>query len=805
MCKNVSRRLLLILFVCCSFRLNAQMIDSMMKVYAEEYPEQKLHVHFDKDIYRAGETIWFKAYLFAGYLPAINSKNFYAELIDANGKVVQRKVYPIIESSAAGNFDIAANAPAANYKFRAYTTWMLNFDSSFIYTKDIIVSDKAGVTKNTIERVNIKMVDVQFFPEGGNLVDGIESIIAFKANDAQGKPVNISGAVTNTAGVIVASITTMHDGMGTFAFSPASGEQYIAKWRAADGREGTTPLPAAQADGIVLHIENVPGKKVFILKRSISSEKYASIRLLAQVGQEVVYKARVPLANFANSGFIPVENMPSGIMTITAFTDDWQPLAERIVMVNNHNYQLNAEVSVPVIDLKKRARNVVEVSIADTNLTNLSVSISDAGLSNNQSNNTIVSSLLLTGDLKGHVNNPAYYFTNKSDSLAKQLDLVMLTHGWRRYKWQDLVQGKVPKLKYPQDQYLSLRAKVFGVTSASALRPDEQLIAILQTKDSLKQVFLIPKVGRDSFVVDNLNFFDTAKVYYQFTKNTRLNGTASVAFNNGLYSGNKSVFKDSLWDALIPFDTSAINRNKLISNEVAKYGSNFNTGNVLEAVTVKTRVKTRAQQLDDLYASGLFTGDNGFSFDLVNDPSAMSAINIFTYLQSRVPGLTISNPTGPGTSVTWRQSATSLFLNEMPVDAEQVSSISVNDIAYVKVFRPPFFGAGGGGAGGGIAIYTRKGNDVVQTTSSKGLEMNTIVGYSSLKEFYMPNYGNSDELGIVADYRTTLYWNPYVFLDGGKRIMKIEFYNNDVTTSYKVVVEGVNEIGKMVHIEKVVQ
>ena len=78
----------------------------MINVYAEQVPEQKVHVHFDKDLYRAGETVWFKAYIFAGFSLSGFSKNFYAELINDKGKIVQRKVYPVVKSATSGSFDL---------------------------------------------------------------------------------------------------------------------------------------------------------------------------------------------------------------------------------------------------------------------------------------------------------------------------------------------------------------------------------------------------------------------------------------------------------------------------------------------------------------------------------------------------------------------------------------------------------------------------------------------------------------------------------------------------------------------------
>ncbi len=240
-----------------------------------------------------------------------------------------------------------------------------------------------------------------------------------------------------------------------------------------------------------------------------------------------------------------------------------------------------------------------------------------------------------------------------------------------------------------------------------------------------------------------------------------------------------------------------------MATKLSQLGSNFNQGNVLAAVTVKTKVKSKLQELDDKYASGLFKGQDGFTFDLT-EGNMNGGYSIFTYLQGKVPGLQISG-IGSSTTLSWRGSNTSLFLNEMNTDPAMLANVNISDVAYIKVIRPPFMGAIGGGAGGAIAVYTKKGNDV-KMEPGMGLPRTKVTGYASPKEFYSPDYKDlSASAEIAADYRSTLYWNPVVLTDASRQKVKLEFYNNDVTKVFRIVLEGINEIGKMVHIEKVVQ
>ncbi len=136
---------LLITFYFSPLFSSAQMIDSMMKVYAEKYPQEKLYLQFDKKAYNPGDRIWYKAYLFSGFDPSPYSKNFYAELYDASGNLILRNTAPIIESTAVGSFDLPASFEGTRIHIRAYTTWMLNFDTSFVFTKDLrIIGSSEG-------------------------------------------------------------------------------------------------------------------------------------------------------------------------------------------------------------------------------------------------------------------------------------------------------------------------------------------------------------------------------------------------------------------------------------------------------------------------------------------------------------------------------------------------------------------------------------------------------------------------------------------------------------------------------------
>ncbi len=800
----MKRLLSLLLLVFILNTAYTQSVDSMMQVYAQLYPQQKIHLHLDKPVYRAGETIWFKGYLFEGFSPAISSSNFYAEMIDANGKIIERKVYPIIEASAAGSFEIPPTWQATHITIRAYTTWMLNFDTAYVVQKPITILGRAGETESNVKKIQTdNTTRIAFFPEGGNLVTGLESVVAFKANDNAGLPIAVKGNITNSKGNVVTTFSSVHNGMGRMVLMPEAGETYTATWSDSTGIEKTTVLPAVRSEGVVLQVTLVNDRIIYKVARTESApEQMQTLHLIAHVAQSPVYKAKVMLQTSSlTSGVMSVKKVPTGIIQLTLFNSNWEPLAERIVLINNDLHLLDANLSTPIVNTEKRSRNVIEIQVEDTLLTNMSVSVTDALIAQVPNEDNIVSRLLLTGDVKGYVHEPAYYFSKRSDSIAAHLDLVMLTHGWRKYNWSDVARKKTPRLFFQPDAPLQLQAKVFGLPNGLRLNEDEQVFAIIEGKDSSKSVILIPKVGADLFAT-RINFFDTVKVYYQFQKNRKLETTASILLQNNFAKG-KPLVNPATLPFYIPPSMVTLDRAKLLATELSKYKSDFNVkGNVLETVTVRTKVKSRLDQLDEKYASGLFSGD-AQSFDMTDGNNSL-AMNIFQFLQGRVAGVMVNDPMG-NPSVTWRGSQTSLFLDEMPVDAQTLSTINVNDIAYIKVFRPPFMAASGGGAGGGIAVYTKKGSDAPKSPAGVGLSRSTVVGYANNKEFYSPNYSDrAASADVTADYRTTLYWQPFIFTDANTNKVKIQFYNNDISKAFRIVLEGVNEIGKIIRIEKVV-
>lgn len=818
---TIKKYWLLFSFCCLLGLLNkgrAQNIDSLLTLQRIADPQEKAYVQFDKNYYNPGETIWFKAYLFTGTDPSLVSKNFYAELLDADGNIIDRKTAPVVKSSAASNFDLSAKLTKNTLYCRAYTTGMLNSDTSFLFVKPIRIlipavaaaaptKPKAGdaTVSSGSRMIGVSPVSIiQFLPEGGDLVQGLHSNLAFKAIGPKGDPVEVSGTVKDNTGAKVLDFISLHDGMGVFGLEPEAGKTYTATWKDANGKTYTTPLPQAKPQGIVLQVIDQVNMKRFIIQRTDgTTESEKNLHIVAHMNQQLAYAANANLVEKKSvQGSLPTKDMPSGILQITVFDKDYKPLAERICFVNNHDYEFDADAFLPQKNLDKRGQNTLEVLISDTMPSNVSVAITDADLNQSEPlQDNIITHLLLTSDLKGKVNNPYYYFFSTSDSAAFHLDLVMLTHGWRRYNWPQVLAGQTKPQRLKENNYLSLNGQVAGTFAPGTL-----LTGILKTVDSVSSFITLPVSRTGKVSTDGLVFFDHAKLYFQFSDKKTQFDKSMMTVNNGLRPAYKIAALDSSGKTNpAPVDTAIIANNI----KVNAYGQKLALQRVskeheLQGVTVTAKAKTNIQKLEEKYVSGMFSGDAAASFDLTTDPFAVSSTSIFQYLQGKVAGLQI-NTTSTPPSLTWRGGSPALYLNEMQTDADQLSNTPVTDIAYIKVFRPGEAAILANSGGGVIAVYTKKGGDRTPDPNAKGLDYVQLPGYSPIKQFYIPDYANPTVATDLDDVRPTIYWNPFIFLDKTKKKLRFKFPNTDITHRFKLIMEGMNDAGKLVHVEKTIE
>lgn len=786
--KWFNRFLVILPFAVFTTSSNGQDLVKNLENWEASNPIEKLYVQTDRNTYYAGQTIWLKSYFLKNYQPSQSNSTLFLELLNSNSQIILKKVLPVFNSITYGQLEIPDSLSTGTYWLRAYSPLMLNFNKNYLFKSALQVFGKNQ--KNIIsDKENRNKIFLQFFPEGGNLLLNTTNNIAFKAINGEGIPVNISGTITNTSNHLVETFNTYHDGMGAFNLIPEPGEKYFAVTD--DGQK--FELPPAQENGIALRAHQNKGQIEFTISTENLDSKFLPATCLAQMQNKVVQQPELVVNGNIFSGKLITSHLKSGILQLTIFNKDNMPLAERLFFINNKEYRLNATLNPIQFSDATRKRNQLEINLPTNVEGNFSISVTDADydIPGSRSEN-IISSMLLTNDLPGYVHNPSWYFSDDEKS-PQAMDLLMLTNGWRRFNWLDVANKHLPKPTYTDPGYITLAGQA-DVRGSKKNFANRELLMWMTSPTSGPNLKLLKTDDEGKFRMDSIVFFDKAKILFSDVLGKKSKFITVKLNTDSLYKTynlpplnvpvNNNIFKSTL-------------RSKMQS---AYFDYSVGEGLLLDNVSIEGR-KLTENELEKKYMSGLFAGGiNARTFNLTGE--FIPQWNIFDWLIGRVPSLQLNKAGyfGDDYRLFYRQQPIQLFLDEMPMqDASFITSIPANQFALIKIY-PQFIGARGNGSA--LAVYTKRGDDIVENIESTG-EILDYDGYSIIKEYYSPNYSLPAETNY-KDYRLTLNWQPEVLLNGNSKI-PVSFYNNDRTKRFKVVAEGITNDGKLLMFEKIIE
>lgn len=807
----------------------AQKTDQGLVKFHENYPQEKVYLQTDRNYYAVGETVWMKAWVTLDGKPSYLSRILYVDLINGDGFVVDKKMYKL-DSSGASAFDLQLknDLVTGNYNLRAYTLWMLNFPD-FVFSSDIYVlgiDRKPGSTAKQTPQVT-----VNFFPEGGELVNDLESVIAFKSYDNYGNPVAVTGTVTDASGKAVAAISTDHDGMGTFRLTPAANQTYTANLTPAKGPAIKVKLPVAKPEGIVMRINNNAARRLtVILQRKAAQESlYNRLLIVAQMHNTTVFQGEVNFAEGASAASIPKKALPPGIIQVTVFDSLGNPLTERLAFVKNTTV-ISPELVKGNVSLTAKAKNTVSIDLKDVKKPNISVCVTDISADNLSAPVNIVASSLLASDLKGIVNDPNYYFTGNDTAINKHLDVLMMTHGWRRFVWKDMLADKFPDLRFPVESSLSIRGKAVRPGTNNKIT-DGHVNLILKAKDSTTLMSNAKLTDKGEFIIDDLFFRKDATISYQAINDKK----EAMAVDVSIYPN----YIDSLKKAPAPyagiFDYDPIKGNDRLNESLLDQVRSVDTfmkgPEYLAAVTVKARKLSPADSLNNAYTAGPFMfggrrlapGNTGYfslwqlvrtvpgfvvEGDMKNPTVSLSrtaGLGVFSDNSGSANGdatFAGADGTAPsGGTLDYVQNGIAFFLNEVPISRDVLDNLSMADVAFIKTY----VGAESFAIGpyhGVISVYTNKG--VSRNILDKSFSRSMISGYAPVREYFAPDYSLNPSLQSMPDNRITLLWNPHATTDKQGKV-NIKFFNNDKSKKVKVLIQGLDADGRFIYREQVLE
>ncbi|TKC12327.1 hypothetical protein FA048_01530 [Pedobacter polaris] len=774
-----------------------QQIIEKLKKYSLDYPQEKVHLQTDKPYYIAGEEIWLKAYVVVATANQHSelSKILYVDLINETNQISKKITLAVDSGRAFGQLTLPDSLSTGNYRIRAYTNYMRNFDHEFFFEKFVSITNIAEVAKTKPSSKTKEELDVQFFPEGGNLIYGLRSKVGIKIINQNGLGVNLAGYIIDENQEKVAVFSAEHAGIGSFALNPIKGKNYKAILEKEDGSKLTYNLPKIQESGYNLSVNSIADQNNVSVKIAASPTliNNQELSLIAQSGGKIYYTTTAKVDNAILTANIPKSGFPTGIVQFTLF-DDKLPIAERIIFIN-HNDQIKINVNASKI-LGGESKTNINLLITDENENpldgNFSIAVVDAEkVTNNEDNETtILSNLLLTSDLKGYIEQPNYYFNNINPDKERQLDHLLLTQGWRRFVWKDILAGKEIAIINKLQQSTTISGMVTNLNNKPIPKAKVILMSVSSGFDMLLDT-LADENGR--FTFDRLDITDTLSFILQ----------AKIGSNKDI----KIVVDDAprviakkpliITDDMISYVISA----KKLQEDILRINP---TGIKLNQVTI-----TGKKELKPIENVAHSKSRNGFAdYTIGKEKLLYQTGDIFNAFYS-IPGVRIQN----GQIIRAKANTVSMAPNfqgkPQPMqiildgavlpDQDLLKNIPASTVEGIEVLTSNYNTViYDDGYWGVILITTKMGKvDKPKNLLSTNLAKVTNFGLSLQKQFYKPFKTASltnAELNKIVNNSTTVYWNPNVNANvNGKATIQ---FSNTESTNYRITIEGMDVYGK---------
>lgn len=743
-----------------------------LEEYYEKYPQEKVYLHLDKQTYNVGESIWFKAYFIDAttHKPSTHSNILIVELINSFGKTSMTRLLKLKDGFAIGDFKIYDTVPSGLYELRAYTSWMRNFGDDYFFKRQIeilnpefssqLYRDEKLANKRLKKRSIRKSekLDVQFFPEGGDLVAGLESRVAFKAVNELGVGVDIRGEVRDKKGDMISEFKSFNQGMGAFIMKPADGEKYKAVIITQEEKYTEVPLPEPLKSGFTLSVNNLDSKEIIVNIRSTENDQWVS--LIGQTRGRVYFNQSLLLENRSAEIKIPRDRFPTGILQLTLFNQALVPQCERLVFINHYDF-LNIGLETEKENWGSREKISLKINVRDPNNYpvegNFSLSVTGDEYNDDRGDfySGIVSYLVMSSDLKGPVQNPEQYFEKNTAETREALDYLMMTQGWRRFTWENVI-GEIPmKIDWEVERGLAVSGKVtrefFGI-------PLKFLPVTLTVLSGFNDVYNTRTNEKGNYLFNLPDYEDTLDI--EITS-TRLSGRKNLV----IY-----IDETELPEKEVLFSS--------YSKEMDVLGSNS-----------FRPVPEKGIDKDQSTIHGIHgTPDNV----IYVDDKLATYNNVFDIIKGRVPGVMVAGNSiqirGPNS---FFLSTEPLYLiDDVPVDANAIATLNPQDVERIEILKGPSSAIyGSRGANGVVAVYTKRGKIM-----KKGVLESQILGFYRPREFYSPRYGTRfDQLN--PDDRITLFWAPTIMTDS-KGQADTTFFTSDVKGKFDISLEGISPDGK---------
>ncbi len=592
-----------------------------------------------------------------------------------------------------------------------------------------------GKTESISRSIPITLgnIDLSFYPEGGDLVEGLESNIAFKALDEFGKPADISGVVKTKSGKVAVEFASFHNGMGAFEFEPKIGEEYKVYITQPKGITKSYGLPQSLKRGWVLNVEDNDDENLTVVVNSTEDE---TMSLMCQVRGVAYFSREVNITRGSNEFKVPLAKFPIGVAQITLFDNRDIERAERLVFVNKDK-KMNIELKTNKEKYLPREKVEMTVRVTDERglpiPANLSMAVVDDKLlsfADDKSSN-ILTNLLLESDISGEVEEPKFYFDPKEKKATEALDYLLMTDGWRRFKWEEVMSKNMATKTY-QGEKATIAGLIYG-NDGKPLRG-----ATITLKDGTNRKLKTDDYG--AYLLNGIDLYNPFNLYI----------TAS-----GLQAQN--VYINS-------------------------YGTNYNT-HMYQAYKYHSSVGTkRAMNNVQPALAGVVGNVNGIERDEPNNDMIMLEDN-----EDKMRGLDMDEVINQVAEVPMEAEKNGEVLvelknkelEEFEVVEQQVAGFAFDQKIMMKKEK------------------AKKDWDGRNFRGNRNGQARVAKSYYRAKEFAAPNYANVPTAEVRTDFRSTIYWNGNIEVGNNGMANVSFYNNDEVTSFRTTVEGvGVGLIGR---------
>ena len=816
------------------------------------FPQEKVFLQFDNTSYYSGETIWFKAFVVnATTLQRAQSKVLYVDLISPTGVVLKQQKLKIIGGQADGLITLVDGAtaqarekrgiigyPSGFYEVRAYTNYMLNFSEQSIFSRVFAVYDLPKEEGNyygenptiTLEKVetaefrpkaeNLRKINCTFYPEGGHLIMGKPNRVAFKVTDDTGLGVDAQGTLADTD----ISFSTVHDGMGWFTFTPTDRRNTVDI--TVDGKSRSFSLPHTEQAGIALQVSPCGSDSISLQIECSADFAGKTLGMAMTCRGEIVDFCTIETGQGQTEAIRSMTGIPEGVCRINLFDTKGTLYASRAL------YHRSQALKTPALEVqsdkssygpfeKVNLKFMLKDGKGNPLRDRFCLSVRDSRGQGNILADDLRTSMLLSSDLKGFIENPSWYFDTDAPERDTALDLLMLVQGWERYDWQTITGQKEFRERHRVEESLTLNGWVMNSSGNKPVEGIEVLAALMPTDKRLTETYNCKTDSNGYFGFDiGAEFYDKARftIDAHATKKKMIGPSARIKLDRSLTPAIRAYQPQEL--VFTGMSSIKPNKNVQTQDDGLPTVINTSTGLLLPDVDIEEErmyidyftfksydvVKDVEIDLDKGdYSTDLmgYLLDKGYSL-LMGDSDAIGSINGFQ------PFFYVHD--------TKRYQYQGLFADPASIDAKDIKSIIVFDrpmyMANILQQCPLYLESPKYKEFTDMMFDPEKSVDstlnerriLVDILIKEGRELSTrddiykinkrittVDGYSHPYEFYAPEYPDGPVFGDV-DYRRTLYWNPNVITDSIGQA-DVEFYNSSITRHFNIEAAGMTPSG----------